>query len=94
MSLTIQNCTFSFQCPMKWADLRRDPHDAKIRFCENCSQPVFRCEDDYELNRHLDVGHCVAIERDLEDDPRLSGMVVGYARVPLYEHLRVVPKDE
>jgi hypothetical protein len=91
--LTIKNCTFSFPCPKKWEDLRQDPHDAKIRFCETCSKPVFRCETDHELNRHVEVGHCVAIERELEGHPLLSEMVVGRAHTP-YGLLSVVPKDE
>ncbi len=90
---TIQHCTFTFECPTKWDDLRRDPHDAKIRFCENCSQPVFHCGTDAELNEHLEVGHCVAIERELEGHHRISGWVVGYAHTP-FRTLRIVPKAE
>jgi hypothetical protein len=89
--LTIKRCTFAFPCPMKWDDLRRDPHDAKIRFCETCSQPVFRCETDHELNRHVEVGHCVAIE--LEEHPLLTEMIVGRAHTP-YALFSMVPKEE
>jgi hypothetical protein len=66
MSLTIKNCTFAFQCPMKWDALRADPHDAKKRHCDRCKRPVFLCTSDEELNQHVKAKDCIAIERQTE----------------------------
>ncbi len=85
MPLTIENCTFTFLCPIKWDALHRDPYDANKRHCAQCAKPVYRCATDEELNQHVNAGDCVAIERQqevVECDPKLplDNLYVGEIR--------------
>jgi len=74
VAFTVDNCgwAFKFQCPRTWISLQ-PTRDARIRMCDVCLQPVFRCESDAEAADHARQGHCVAVR---VEDP--SGESVEY----------------
>ena len=76
----IRNCKFAYKCNKKWDDLEATG-DAKVRFCQECRQEVFRCLTDDELAQAIRLNHCVAIdgascrdERSVVAPPRLLGV--------------------
>ncbi len=73
--LTIENCEFEFKCPMKWSALEKDFLREDIRHCDSCEKAVYRCETDDELNRHAEMGHCVAVESRPSSGMLLLGTV-------------------
>jgi len=61
--LPIENCSeaFRFQCPRKW----KNPNatgDTAVRFCEECKQNVYYCNDIEEASDHAFAGHCLAVD--------------------------------
>lgn len=61
-SMTIENCKFEFECPKKWASLKKDGR-LDSRFCEVCSRRVYLCVTDEELRARAEAGECVVIFR-------------------------------
>lgn len=45
---------------MEWGDLKVTERD-DIRFCSECSQNVYFCEDRFDLAREIANNHCVAV---------------------------------
>jgi hypothetical protein len=58
---TIENCQFTYQCPRAWERLDATAIDGE-RYCDACQRTVHLCEDDATLTRHIQAGHCVAVE--------------------------------
>lgn len=56
----IQNCRFEFQCPGSYSNLS-ETADPNVRFCSQCSTPVYRCTSLHELVAHTQAGHCVVL---------------------------------
>ena len=69
---SIKSCEFALKCPRAWERLDLTGKDDE-RHCASCERLVYLCVDDVSLTRHVDAGHCVAVE-----DPIHAGrMVVG-----------------
>jgi hypothetical protein len=58
---SIQTCEFTYQCPRTWESLAPTETHSE-RQCEACQRTVHLCEDDATLTRHIQAGHCVAVE--------------------------------
>ena len=68
----IKNCEFAFKCPRAWERLGLTGKDDE-RHCPSCEKLVYLCVDDESFARHVEAGHCVAVE-----DPIHAGsMVIG-----------------
>ncbi len=72
-------CRFKFACPLKWFQLKEQGGDPMIRHCDQCQEPVYRCDDYTALQEHVAAGHCVAI--NLHGDMRVATMGI----IPLEE---------
>lgn len=57
---TLRNCPFAFRCTKQWLELKQTDSD-KLRFCDDCQQPVYLCETDEELTEAIIQNRCVAI---------------------------------
>ncbi|MCA2997675.1 MAG: hypothetical protein ING75_03640 [Rhodocyclaceae bacterium] len=68
---TIKNCEFGYQCPRTWESLATTDVEGE-RFCETCQRTVQLCRDDATLNRHIEAGHCVAVEDISRGEPRVG----------------------
>ena len=71
---------FDYVCERGWEDLQTTT-DAKVRYCEGCSQQVHYCDSLDQARDHADVGHCVAVDLAVErregDLERPRSMTVG-----------------
>lgn len=52
---------FRARCTRRWSDLLPTPDEA-VRFCGDCSRPVYYCRDDEELRLRGAAGQCAAID--------------------------------
>ena len=50
-----------YQCRVKWAELQLTEHD-QVRYCTNCSQPVFHVLDTKDFARAVAAKQCVMIK--------------------------------
>ena len=74
MDALIRNCAFRYECPRSWEDLQ-ETEEGRVRFCNACESPVYLCETDAELRRHMVSDHCVAIPLRLRGrKPNLGGL--------------------
>lgn len=55
-------CEFRFQCDKQWRDLSEVKGEDGVRYCADCTKPVFLCHTYDELAEHVAQAHCVAIE--------------------------------
>lgn len=55
-------CEFRFQCDKQWRDLSEVKGEVDVRYCTDCTKPVFLCHTYAELAVHVAQAHCVAIE--------------------------------
>lgn len=92
MEHLIRNCAFRFACPRDWDQLQ-ETEEGSVRFCNTCESPVYLCETDAELRRHMVTDHCVAIPLRLREqrltsgaEGRLGGLTMGV--------LRNLPEDD
>lgn len=69
-------CEFHFQCDKQWRDLSEILGEDGVRYCRDCTKPVFYCSTYEELAEHVAQSHCVAIG----DDPML--VTVGFIASP------------
>ena len=62
MSIYIDNCEYKFEykCPLEWENLKKTK-DSKIRFCNKCNKNVYRCITSEDIDKHLQLNHCVAV---------------------------------
>jgi len=58
----IENCEYSveYECPLEWKNLKKTK-DSKVRFCGECNKEVYRCRTEEDLDKHIDLNHCIAI---------------------------------
>ena len=68
-----------YACRVKWAELERPEHD-QVRYCTNCSQPVFRVADLNDFERAVAARRCVMVE----PEPG-GGMWLGEPRLNIYK---------
>lgn len=61
MKISIPNCgkTTPTHCPKSWEDLTVSEQD-NVRFCQECSQKVYLCQNEAEIAEHLQDEHIVA----------------------------------
>jgi hypothetical protein len=76
VAFTIDNCgwSFKFQCPRTWVSLQ-PTSDVRVRTCDVCLQPVYRCESPSEAADHARQGHCVAVR--VEDESEATEWYMG-----------------
>jgi hypothetical protein len=55
-----------YRCREKWETLQRTDND-QVRYCTNCSQPVFHVADTENFHRAVASGRCVMVK---PADPR------------------------
>lgn len=65
---------FRSQCTLQWSGLL-PTSDENVRFCNDCSRPVYYCRDDEELRLRSSAGQCAAF--DLYSIDRGSESIVG-----------------
>jgi hypothetical protein len=51
---------FAFECPQTWGSLR-PTDDPKVRFCDQCSSAVTRCDTLAEAEQQAKLGACIAV---------------------------------
>ena len=58
----IENCdyTFEYKCPLEWKNLKKTK-DSKVRFCGECDKNVYRCTTDEDIDKHIELNHCIAV---------------------------------
>ena len=69
---SIKNCEFAFKCPRDWPRLTATANGGE-RHCASCDKLVYLCQDNDALIRHVQAGHCVAVE----DVSHVGRMLVG-----------------
>ena len=73
-SIYIDNCEFSveYACPLEWKNLKKTD-DSQIRFCNECSKNVYRCKTADEMDEHVKLNHCIAV-----NEPEMPmGLIAG-----------------
>ena len=57
----IDNCEyiFEYKCPLEWKNLKK-AKDSKVRFCVECDKNVYRCSTNEEIDKHIELNHCIA----------------------------------
>ena len=72
MNFNIENCEYKvkYKCPLEWKNLK-ETKDSKIRFCNECNKNVYRCETSEDIDKHINLNNCIAIEN--RDEPPLMG---------------------
>ena len=70
-NLNIENCEYSvkYECPLKWKNLKKTD-DPTIRFCNECNKNVYRCKTEQDLDEHIKLNHCIAV-----NEPQVMGMI-------------------
>ena len=58
----IDNCDYEFgyKCPLEWKNLKKTK-DSKVRFCDECHKNVYRCRTGEDMDKHIQLNHCVAV---------------------------------
>ena len=69
----IENCeyTVEYECPLEWKNLKKTD-DTQVRFCGECSKNVYRCKTDEDMDEHIKLNHCIAV-----NEPQVMGMMTG-----------------
>jgi hypothetical protein len=83
--ITIENCEFTFECPMNWEKLIATDKE-HIRYCSNCDRGVYLCLSDEELNRAMEKNRCVALRKPnlIESDVDITTYTIGNVPMPKY----------
>jgi hypothetical protein len=50
-----------YRSRVQWEDLQQTEND-QVRYCTNCSQPVFHIADAQDLHRAVAAGRCVMVK--------------------------------
>ena len=63
MNFNIENCEYKvkYKCPLEWKNLK-ETKDSKIRFCDECNKNVYRCKTKKDINKHIELNHCIALD--------------------------------
>ena len=81
----IDNCEYEFgyKCPLEWKHLKKTK-DLKVRFCDECNKNVYRCRTDEDIDKHIQLNHCVAI-----NEPNMPmGMMMPPEDLPKLKDLK------
>ena len=67
----IENCeyTVEYECPLEWKNLKKTD-DPQVRFCGECSKNVYRCKTEQDMDEHIKLSHCIAV-----NEPQVMGMI-------------------
>ncbi len=57
-------CSFRFECPRKWDELKVSPF-SNIRHCEVCNKPVFKCQNQKQADWAIDNEQCAAVMTEI-----------------------------
>ena len=70
-NIYIDNCDYEFgyKCPLQWKNLKKTK-DSKVRFCGECDKNVYRCKTEKDMDEHIQLNHCIAI-----NEPQVMGMI-------------------
>ena len=74
----IDNCEFKvkYKCPLLWKDLQgTDNPDA--RYCNECEKEVYRCNDEKEVKKHIELKHCIATEGNFIDNQPIQELTAA-----------------
>ncbi len=69
----VGNCSFSFVCTKRWADLTEVTGQTDRRFCNTCKKDVHLCRTQEEFAARGRAGECVAI-RNVEGHEAASDL--------------------
>lgn len=64
-----------YQCRVKWDELQQTEH-AQVRYCTNCSQPVFHVFDKADFARAVASKECVMIKPKPNENSYTMGIVI------------------
>jgi hypothetical protein len=84
----IQNCDFSFQCPIDWDELE-NTEDPNRRFCQTCQKQVRYINSNAELDAARSRGYCVAIKLiEPQQPPQRQAIQMGMmSPLPMHKPL-------
>jgi len=99
MRVYVGNCSFSFVCTKRWADLTENTDHRDRRFCETCKKDVHLCRTSEEFATRGRAGECVAIRNVAGHDAAsdldlLSGLLPDDSKEILGTPGIVVDDDE
>ena len=77
-----------YACRVKWEELEKTGHD-QVRYCTNCSQPVFYVADQNDFVRAVAAQRCVMVKPKDEE-----GYLLGNIRMLDYTANSVLNWDE
>ena len=79
-NIYIDNCeyTFEYKCPLEWKNLNKTK-DSKVRFCDECNKNVYRCRTDEDIDKHIQLNHCIAIT---DNNIREMGVMMPPDEIP------------
>ncbi|EFC40631.1 predicted protein [Naegleria gruberi] len=58
----IENCEWEYECPLK-IDSMSDSLNG-YRYCNVCKENVYEVHEEYQLKKHVEMGHCVILMED------------------------------
>jgi hypothetical protein len=58
----LEGCDWEFKCPLLFSELKPVPGESSVRHCDQCDRHVYLCRDKVELNKHVEMSHCIAYE--------------------------------
>jgi hypothetical protein len=70
----IHNCKFAFECPRQWFQFA-ETGDWKVRYCDECEQPVYLAETQADLDLNIAYGRCTAIYDPILDAYGTAGAI-------------------
>jgi len=79
----IRNCKLAYVCHKEWNDLKPVPEEKEVRYCADCKANVFLCKTAIDLDWHLQLNNCVAL--NVHDDNQSSedgGNIVPTMGIP------------
>ena len=68
-------CTFRVLCNKRWKDLQAIAGETDVRYCGQCTKPVFRCDEYDTLAEYIAEGRCVCI---VNHGTELLGEMISY----------------
>ncbi len=85
-NVTLRNCTFAYKCTKQWEKLE-ETDQKSIRFCYDCQNEVYYCEDDQELLKSIKLNRCVALFRN--QTIHEMGLIIA----PEYKKQEILPDE-
>lgn len=75
-------CQWKFKCPLTFEQLTKT-ESPTYRFCEQCQQNVYRCEDLKEAFEKAKQNRCIAIRIKNDKDNKVEELQ-GYLDIPRF----------